>query len=447
MSLEKLTRRQALQSMAFGAAGAAMARRAFAAAPATDNVSGSLTAWDWSDAPSTFGEQMQADFYTKFFPSKYKGLNFSSTIFGYTDLLPKLTVAWRSSNKPDIVRVPIAWSPQFVGANQCAEITEEELGIPFSQFFPQALLSVRKNGTAQGPLYGVPTNNESMFLLYNKAIFKKAGLDPEKPPPTWADLAAWSKTIHDKTGAYGFGLCAQQNQGNTPFRFMPVVWAHGGEIFDELSPNPTWRKVGLGGEGVVEALSLYNQMFNIDKSVQPSALSDNERSVETLFLDGKCAMCIDQPPFALQVKTLKPDLDLGGAMLPEGPVRRAVVLGGSNMHIRATTDNKQAALALMRAYLSPTWNAKLGVGAGSEASTQAARDSEEMRSLAKDQPFNDLVFKMLPYGVNVPLVTEGAQIWNLIVPGMIQQVLSRTASPKDAANAAAAKVRQLMMAS
>ncbi len=153
---------------------------------------------------------------------------------------------------------------------------------------------------------------------------------------------------------------------------------------------------------------------------------------------------MDHPPFALQIKTLKPDFELGGAMLPAGPVRRAAVLGGSNMHIRATTDNKPAALALMRAYLSPYWNARLGVGTGSEASTRDARDSTEMQALSKDQPFKDLVFKMLPYGVNVPLVTQGAQIWNLIIPGMIQQVLAGRATPREAASAAATQASQLM---
>jgi len=442
------TRRQALTAAGFSVAGLAAVNaftsRGFAANPAAASISGSLEAWDWSLAPSIPGQQAQAEFYTKYFPSLYPKLQFRSTIFGYTDLLPKLTVAWRAGNLPDIARCAIQWSPQFVGSGQCAQITEEELGMPFSQFIPGALLSDRRNGASEGALYGIPSNNEVMFLLYNKSLFSKAGIDPNKPPATWADLVTYSKTIHDKTGAYGFGLCAQQTNGNTSYRFMPVAWACGGQIFDELSPKPTWRKVGLGGDGVVQALSLYHQMFNVDKSVQPSALSDNESDCETLFLDEKMAMVIDHPSFPQQVKQLKPGLDMGGAMLPVGPVRRAVVLGGSNFHIRATTKNKPAALALMKAYLTPYWNVRLGTGAGSEASTEAARASPQQAAASKDMPFNDIVFQMLPYGVNVPLVTQGAQIWNTIIPAMIQQVLTGRSTPKEAAAAAASQVTRMI---
>lgn len=448
----RFSRRAALRTAGGLALASALPVRSFAAADTGEgpnvtpmpDIKGSLESWDWSLAPSIPGQQAQAEFYTKFFPGLYPALHFHNTIFGYTDLLPKLTVAWRSGGVPDIARTAIQWSAQFVGAGQVAEISEQELGIPFSQFIPGALLSCRKNGAAEGPLYGIPSNNEVMFLLYNKSLFKKAGLDPERPPATWADLVSYAKTIHDKTGAYGYGMCAQQTNGNTSYRFMPMAWAFGGQIFDELDAHPTWRKIGIGDDGVVQALTQYHQMFNVDKSVQPSALSDNESAVQTLFLDGKMAMCIDHPSFPQQVKELKPELDMGGALIPAGPVRRAVVLGGSNFHIRATTKNKPAAIALMRAYLSPYWNIRLGTGAGSEASTEEARNSPFEEQVSKTMPFNDLVFKMLPYGVNVPLVTQGAQIWNTVIPIMIQEVLTQKATPKQAAANAASKIKEMM---
>ncbi len=183
MLRNEFSRRQVLKTAGTAAAGLALATglplRSFAAGPdpitPDPSISGNLEAWDWSDAPSIPGEQAQAEFYTKYFPSLYKNVHFRSTIFGYTDLLPKLTVAWRAGRVPDVARTAIQWSPQFVGSGQAAEITEEELGIPFSQFLPGALLSDRKNGASEGPLYGIPSNNEVMFLLYNKTLFKNAG--------------------------------------------------------------------------------------------------------------------------------------------------------------------------------------------------------------------------------------------------------------------------------
>jgi maltose-binding protein MalE len=44
----------------------------------------------------------------------------------------------------------------------------------------------------------------------------------------------------------------------------------------------------------------------------------------------------------------------------------------------------------------------------------------------------------------VPLVPQGAQIWNTVIPIMIQQVLTGKASPKEAAQSAAEQVRQMM---
>jgi multiple sugar transport system substrate-binding protein len=441
----EFTRRRALLMAGSGLALAGSMPKWAQAADAAA-ITGNLEAWDWSDAPYVPGEQSQAEFYTKYFPGLHKDLKLKSTIFGYTDMLPKLTVAWRAGSTPDIVRCVTQWSPQFVAAGQCAELSEEELGIPFSDFIPAALMPCRKGGSGTGPLYGVPANNEVMFLLYNKDLFSKAGLDPEKPPQTWDELVSFSKTIHDKTGAYGYGMCAQQTNGNTGYRFMPLAWAMGGQIFDEQLDNPTWQKVGIAGDGMVKALSMYQQMFSVDKSVQPSALSDTENECQTLFLDGKVAMVIDHPSFPQTIKNLKPDMNLGGAMLPMGSVRRAVVLGGSNFHIRATTKNKAAAYALLRAYLAPYWNVRLGTGAGSEASTQSARNSEYVKAPENILPFNDLVFKMLPYGINTPLVPQSAQIWTVVLPHMIQEVLSGQATPKEAAATAEKTITQMIKA-
>ena len=39
-----------------------------------------------------------------------------------------------------------------------------------------------------GKLYFIPTTLQGHVVYYNKALYKAAGLDPEKPPTTWAEL-------------------------------------------------------------------------------------------------------------------------------------------------------------------------------------------------------------------------------------------------------------------
>lgn len=39
--------------------------------------------------------------------------------------------------------------------------------------------------TVDGKIYGIPRTGYSMGLIYNRKLFQKAGLDPDKPPMTW----------------------------------------------------------------------------------------------------------------------------------------------------------------------------------------------------------------------------------------------------------------------
>lgn len=441
-----ITRRNMLRG-GIGLAGAALLAGCGSSASGASSSGGGggnhLDVWDWSPAPDKWGEQQQTAFYSKTFPKKYPHMNFSYTIFGYADLLPKLTVSWRGGTSPDVARLAIAWTPQFVDEGLTAEITEADLGVPFSNFWPQALQSVRKNGTSSGPLYGIPTNNESMMLIYNKDLFSAAGLDPSHGPATWADLASYSKTIRQKTGKYGYGLVGVQNNGNTPYRFCPVMWGYGGSIFDELSPDPTWKKIGINSPGTVAALELYNQMYNVDGSVQPSALSDQESDIDTLFLKGEVAMMIDHPNAASQVHQTLPSLNMGADLIPAGPVRRATVFGGSNLVIRAGTSNMKSATDFISSYLSPSTDTLLS-GLGSNPANKAGFSSAAQKTRDSLLLFNDVTLKMMPYGVNVPLVAQGSQIWNETIPSMIQNVLTKSMTPQQAAADAQSKIQQIM---
>ena len=64
-----------------------------------------------------------------------------------------------------------------------------------------------------------------------------------QPPATWDDVVAYSRQIKEKTGKNGYGMVARVNAGNTPFRFMPQLWAYGGGALDEAEANPTYKTI------------------------------------------------------------------------------------------------------------------------------------------------------------------------------------------------------------
>jgi multiple sugar transport system substrate-binding protein len=438
-----LSRRNFLRGGAGLAGAAVLAGCGTGATGGSSGGGNSLDVWDWSPAPDVWGEAQQSAFYGKLFPKQYPHIKFGYTIYGYTDLLPKLTVAWRGGTTPDIARVAIAWAPQFINEGLTAEITEKDLGIPLANFWPQALQSVRKNGATSGPLYGVPTNNESMMLIYNKTLFEQAGLDSSHGPATWDDLVTYARTIKNKTGKYGYGLVGAQNNGNTPYRFCPVMWGYGASIFDELAKNPTWKTVGINGAGTVTALEMYNQMYNVDHSVQPSALADQETDVDTLFAKGEVAMMIDHPDAGEQVLEASPSFKLGADLIPAGPVRRATVFGGSSLIVKSDTPNMASVIDFLRAYEAPYENALLS-GVSSNPANRAGLTSGAEKIRDAKLFFNDVTLRMMPYGVNVPLVPQGSQIWNVTVPSMIQNVLAKTMTPAQAAANAESQINQIM---
>jgi multiple sugar transport system substrate-binding protein len=69
-----------------------------------------------------------------------------------------------------------------------------------------------------GKVYGLPSQNYSMGLVYNRDLFTKAGLDPNKPPATWAEVRADARKIAALgDGVAGYGDYSKNNTGGWHF--------------------------------------------------------------------------------------------------------------------------------------------------------------------------------------------------------------------------------------
>jgi len=425
-----------------------------------DQATGDLSYWNVGPVESSpdITKQLYEEFQTAF-KSYYPNVNLDNQNIDYNDLLDKARTAAAGGGAPDVAKFPILWGVEFAARGDLQEIVLADYNLSDELFWAGALKSV----TWEGKYYGIPTNNETMAFIWNKALFSEAGLDPENPPATWADVVAYSKQIKDTTGAFGYGLVAKVNAGNTPFRAMPMIWAYGSSALDEAESAPTMKTTMINNEGGVAALQNFYDMYVRDKSVPTSALTNTQTENQDLFIAGQLAMVISHPSeyATMQQKLASATGDeaavaqsvvenMGYGLIPEGPVRRSVVFGGSNAHIftdeaHGGTVNAAAAKAMMATLTSPEWALKNNWTDSNPANLRGF-ETEWMKQRLAEIRFLEVTTSMLPYGVPFPVVPESTEIMNIIVPEMIQNALTETMSVQEAADDAAARIMDLISA-
>ena len=75
----------------------------------------------------------------------------------------------------------------------------------------------------------MPTAAYAQALHYNRKLFAEAGLDPNKPPTTWAQLEADAKQIAQKTGKAGYAEMGKDDN-TAGWILTTLVYALGGRM-------------------------------------------------------------------------------------------------------------------------------------------------------------------------------------------------------------------------
>ena len=224
------------------------------------------------------------------------------------------------------------------------ELKPEDVGYPTADFWPGAMKSV----TYDGKPYGIPTNNETMALIWNADIFERRRARSRRTPPaTWDDVVAYSKTDQGQARHRRLrpGRQAERRQHAVPLHAAALgLWRRRARRGGRRR-RPT-RTVWINNEGAKAALQASYDMYVRDKSVPTSALTNTQTENQAPFIAGQLAMMIAHPAeYAKMVdlasKATGADKEVADevvanmryGLIPEGPARRAVVFGGSNIHI------------------------------------------------------------------------------------------------------------------
>jgi ABC-type glycerol-3-phosphate transport system substrate-binding protein len=127
---------------------------------------------------------------------------------------------------PDVFTIPFTDGKGLIAQDQIVNIDSRIRALGYAdKFNPNVIV----NGQgADGKISAVPIAAYGMSLTYNRTLFTQAGLDPDKPPTTWAEVRTAAKTIAEKTGVAGFAEMATENTGG--WQLTTATYALGGRM-------------------------------------------------------------------------------------------------------------------------------------------------------------------------------------------------------------------------
>ncbi|MEV5356290.1 extracellular solute-binding protein [Streptomyces sp. NPDC052693] len=222
-----------------------------------------------------------------------------------------------------------------VDINQAADLTPyvEEL-----KSYGTIQKQLRDIYTVDGKVYGIPRTGYSMGLIYNKALFERAGLDPDRPPTTWAEVRTAAKKIAKLGGGtVGYADYSAQNQGG--WHFTAELYSQGGAVVSADGEKATVDTP----EGRAVLQTLHDMRWTDDSMGSKQLLVIND--AQQMMGSGKLGMYLAAPDnIPILVKEKGADYeDIAIAPMPGG---KATLVGGDGYMV-----SKKASPAQIRAAL------------------------------------------------------------------------------------------------
>ena len=125
----------------------------------------------------------------------------------------------------------------YVSAGRCVALDAlaHQAGYDTSQLYPTML----DLGTRDSQLYGMPHSVSTLLMFYNADAFRKAGLDPDKPPTTFSELQNAAKALVSAGLRYGATF---KNDASGNWCFQNFLRSRGGTMAGPDGKTPTFNQ-------------------------------------------------------------------------------------------------------------------------------------------------------------------------------------------------------------
>ena len=264
------------------------------------------------------------------------------------------------------------------------DLIEQDAIVPFSDlvktqedknwlnsFYPAFM----ENTKALGKVWSVPFQRSTIVMFYNKDMFKKAGLNPNRAPQTWDELASMGKKLTNKEH---WGVMIPST--GYPYWMFGALTKENGKTLMSKDGKTTY----FNDKKVVEALQFWKDLSYKYHTMPKGVIQWG--TLRKKFLAGKTAIMWNSTGNLTSVKK-NAKFNFGVAMLPKN-IMRGTPTGGGDFYIfkKTTPKQRKAALKFIKFMASPEISAKWSKATGYIGISKVAYETATLKNYIKSFP-------------------------------------------------------------
>ncbi|MER7245599.1 sugar ABC transporter substrate-binding protein [Kribbella sp. NPDC000426] len=372
-----------------------------------------LAIWDVSMKPSE--EQIIHDF-----EQANPGVTVQIQVTPWDQYWQKLKAAASGGEAPDVM---------WMNAPNFQLYASNGVLLPLSKYIAQDKVdlgvfakAVTDSFVFNGEQYGMPRDNTTIGLWYNKALFDTAHVKYPTDSWTWADAkAAAAKLTNKATGTYGIAANL-----NSQSNFYDTIAQAGGQVI-----SSDGRRSGYDTPAAVEGITYWTDFIAAGHS--PSLRQMTDTDPVQMFQSGKVAMLYGGNWLAGTFAKVDTAKNFDVAALPAGK-KRATISTGLSEAISAKTEHPAEAWKLVK-----FMGSKEAAGIRAASGTVIPAYTTEAQAWVSSVPQYHLQSLVDEISVAVPYpVSKNTDAWASQEPEILGKAWSGAQTPQQAAAAMAA---------
>ncbi|MBC8057603.1 MAG: sn-glycerol-3-phosphate ABC transporter substrate-binding protein UgpB [Rhizobiales bacterium] len=312
----------------------------------------------------------------------------------YDETMPAAVAAFRAGNAPHILQVYEVGTATMMAAKGAVVPVGKVLADAGYKFDPKAYIPavVGYYTAPSGQMLSFPLNSSTTVLNYNKDAFRKAGLDPNKPPSTWPELTLAAA----KLKASGVSC---------PFTTSWQGWT-------QLESFSTWHNTlfatqnnGFGGTGARLAFNSPLHVRHIENLANMAkqglfVYRGRGNAADAPFYSGECAMATASSSTYASIKK-NAKFEFGIAPLPYYPdvagTPQNTVIGGASLWVMGgkKADEYKGVASFFNYLTNPDIQAKSHQRTGYLPITLASFEATEKSGFYQQNPGTDVAVNQM----------------------------------------------------